>query len=246
MDAFLPIVWWVGGGVAALAVLVVVVDKIRRHVANKKLAQQLLDYEERHRKATAWPGSVTVEELDKVTFSAVTFHEGYETAEVDNLLTHVREALEAHERGTRFRLPDGILVSAEIPEIRFSTTQYREGYHKDEVNEFVERIRETLYRYEEGRGEFAFPRKQAADPAHNPAPAPTVSSDSRTENATVAASSSSNESEVTTVHEPHRKPRFKILPGHVDTPRTGANPSTGHIAHQQSHDIDDRRTGSWG
>ena len=245
MDSFLPIVWWVGGSVAALAVLVVVVDKIRRHLANRKLAQQLLDYEERHRKATAWPGSVTVEELDKVTFSAVTFHEGYETTEVDNFLTHVRGALEAHERGTRYRLPKDILVSAEIPEIHFSTTHYREGYHQDEVNEFVDRIRETLYRYEQGRGEFAFPHTAA--PA-NPqtAPSSAATSASRTDSAAVAASSSSQNSEANAAPKPAPKPRFKILPGHVDAPAARVNPPKSQIARPQSPEIDDRRTGSWG
>ncbi|WP_271394419.1 DivIVA domain-containing protein [Neomicrococcus lactis] len=245
MDSFLPIVWWVGGSVAALAVLVVLADKIRRHLAHKKLARQLLDYEERHRKANAWPGSVTVEELDSVTFSAVTFHEGFETTEVDNFLTHVREALEAHERGPRYRLPDGVLVSAEIPDISFNTTRYREGYDMGEVNEFIDRIHETLYRYEQGRGEFAFPTRGTAQNVSAESPAAPSVQPSPASAASVPNQESPRTESASEAVTP-RKPRFKILPGHVDAPATRTPRTSGHASNTHASEIDDRRTGSWG
>ncbi|APF39851.1 hypothetical protein BHE16_01140 [Neomicrococcus aestuarii] len=253
VDSFLALVWWIGGAVAALAVLVVVADKLRRHLANKKLARQLMEYEERHRKATSWPGSVTAEELENVKFSAVTFHEGYETLEVDNLLSHVHEALVAHERGPRYRLPAGILMSTEIPEIAFSTTKNREGYHQGEVDAFVNRIFETLHRYEQGRGEFAFPRVSQIESASAPQPSEesTIASEPRRESSPVARpqvqSPAPRITEAAASQETSsRKPHFRILPGHVDGPPARLSEAPRSTGSEEDPDVEHRRTGSWG
>ena len=41
--------------------------------------------------------------------------------------------------------------SSDIPNVRFSTTKIREGYSRDEVDGFIETIRQTLQHWEGGR-----------------------------------------------------------------------------------------------
>lgn len=41
--------------------------------------------------------------------------------------------------------------SSEISNVRFSTKKIREGYSQDEVDSFIESVRETLQDWEDGR-----------------------------------------------------------------------------------------------
>jgi DivIVA domain-containing protein len=71
-----------------------------------------------------------VEEITMARFTPTRIREGYDMAEVDELLDRVVAALGRGEP-----------VAGLIAEARFSVVTWREGYHKAEVDDFLARLR---------------------------------------------------------------------------------------------------------
>lgn len=93
-----------------------------------------------------YPGSgaparpiVTADEIERTSFEATRFREGYDPAEVDAFLRRVVDDL---------RRPPGHqgLTARDVVDVRFHATKFREGYDQDEVDELLERVHAELLR----------------------------------------------------------------------------------------------------
>lgn len=85
-------------------------------------------------------------ELPKVKFSLTRFREGYDLADVDAFLEHLRDTLVQWESGR-----PGLILSGEVAETRFAVTKFRNGYDQDQVDNFLDEATITLAGYEKGQ-----------------------------------------------------------------------------------------------
>jgi DivIVA domain-containing protein len=85
--------------------------------------------------------------LAGATFTTKRFRSGYSIAGVDGFLAAARELIAAYERTGRPTDP-APFASADIVNVRFTTTSWRRGYEQDEVGEMLTRIIATLAYYE--------------------------------------------------------------------------------------------------
>jgi len=85
--------------------------------------------------------------LAGATFTATRFRSGYSIAGVDGFLAAARELIGAYERSGRPTDP-APFASADIVNVRFTTTSWRRGYEQDEVGAVLTRIIATLAYYE--------------------------------------------------------------------------------------------------
>ena len=79
------------------------------------------------------PAGLTGAEVRAARFQATKFREGYDQAEVDDLLDRLAAALDDAAAGR----PAG-LTADDVLAARFQSTKYREGYDQDEVDDFLD------------------------------------------------------------------------------------------------------------
>ncbi|WP_411700675.1 DivIVA domain-containing protein [Conyzicola sp.] len=85
--------------------------------------------------------------LADATFTTTRFRTGYSIVGVDGFLAAARELIAAYETTGEPPVP-APFVSADVVNVRFTTTSWRRGYEQNEVGELLTRIIATLAYYE--------------------------------------------------------------------------------------------------
>lgn len=93
--------------------------------------------------------ALTADGAARRTFRVVKLRGGYDRQAVDAFMTRIVATLRAHEAGTwRRGVPDGLLTSADVLNIKFQATAFRSGYEQDEIDEFLDDVAQALAAYE--------------------------------------------------------------------------------------------------
>ncbi|CAN5297758.1 hypothetical protein BH11ACT3_BH11ACT3_13700 [soil metagenome] len=93
---------------------------------------------------------LTAADVATVTFPSTRFREGYDIADVTQLLALVSDTLAGYERprGQLTSRPRGGMLAGEVVAARFTPTKFRAGWDQDAVDTYLDRIVATLRAHE--------------------------------------------------------------------------------------------------
>ena len=90
---------------------------------------------------------LTAEDVLHAKLATTKFTEGYEQADVDDLLDRVVATLRAVESG---QPPAMALTADDVRDARFPVTRFREGYDQDQVDDLLQDVAVTLQQHGAG------------------------------------------------------------------------------------------------
>jgi hypothetical protein len=88
---------------------------------------------------------LTSRDVAAASFPIVKWRVGYEIDEVTAMLVGASETLDSHERRVRHPAP---VTAAQASGALFHPTKFRDGFDRNAVDEYLDRVREALRRYE--------------------------------------------------------------------------------------------------